>query len=122
MPNPKLTPREIEEEFRPLISKVRQLIEKAAKGDSNKRFALRRKLYKDLSYDERTSPSARKALKARKRKAQGNICPRCSKPLSEKGNVLDRRSAIGGYTDDNTDLIHHDCDSKMQASRGYRDV
>jgi len=121
MANPKLTNEQREKLFVPLITQVRDLIRDAADGDSSLYWALRRKLYKELSYDERGTPSHRKALKKRLRKLQNGLCPHCDKPLPNSGAVNDRIDAIGGYTDENVRLICPDCDTRIQQSRGYTD-
>jgi hypothetical protein len=82
-------------------------------------FALRRKVYKELTYDERDKPSVRKKLKAQKRKEQNGICPACEKPLPATYCVLDRFNAADGYTAENTRLICQPCDITIQSGRGY---
>jgi hypothetical protein len=83
-------------------------------------FAYRRKIAKELGYDERGKPMLRRMLKARKMGEQKGICPICSKPLPEKYAVLDRLDGMAGYTPENTRLIHPECDTKIQLGRGYR--
>ena len=122
MPNPRLTDDQRETLFAPLITKVRELMRDASDGDMSLYWALRRKLYKELSYDERGTPSHRKALKKRLRKLQNGLCPHCNNPLPESGAVNDRVDAIGGYTDDNVLLVCPDCDIYIQQSRGYTDA
>lgn len=39
-------------------------------------------------------------------------------PPPEQGAVLDRTEAMAGYTMANTQL-HHECDRKVQAERGF---
>ena len=82
-------------------------------------FALRRKVYKELTYDERGKPSHRKRLKALKREEQGGLCPLCGEPLPATYCVLDRYRAVDGYTLENTRLIHQRCDTEVQSERGY---
>ena len=57
-------------------------------GDAGLLFALRRKIYKELTYDERTKPMARRKLKEQKRKEQGGLCPVCHRPLPAKDTPI----------------------------------
>ena len=102
-----------------LLALIRRHLEMFSGGDAELLFAYRRKLAKELVYDERSKPSARKTLKAAKRAAQGGLCAKCHKPLPERYAVLDRRKAALGYTAENTQLICEDCDRKIQSGRGY---
>jgi hypothetical protein len=118
MSNRTLTKGEIEK-ARHLLDAIREQLELLSGGDPELLFAYRRKVYKELSYDERDKPMARRALKKRKRIEQKDLCPICMKPLPETYCVLDRFNASGGYTDKNTRLIHQDCDSAAQKSKRY---
>jgi DNA repair exonuclease SbcCD ATPase subunit len=118
MPNRRLTAEELMEANR-LLETVRARLHALAAGDPGLLFAFRRKVCKELSYDERDKPMVRRRLKAAKRREQGGTCPLCKKPLPEKYCVLDRFVAAAGYTSENTRLICADCDVKTQASRGY---
>jgi hypothetical protein len=118
MPNRYLTPSELVE-ANLLLSDVRLRLVELAAGDPELLFAYRRKISKELSYDERSGPTARRKLKAVKRVEQDNLCPLCGEPLPEKYAVLDRLRAADGYTQANTRLIHQNCDIAVQASRGY---
>jgi hypothetical protein len=89
-------------------------------GNAELLFALRRKLAKELVYDERGKPMARRRLKSLKRLEQVGRCALCNEPLPERGAVLDRFVAILGYTAENTRLLCPDCDAKVQRERGYR--
>jgi len=102
-----------------LLAHVRKQLIKLAADDPAALFAYRRKIAKELIYDERGKPMLRKALKARKFGEQHGICPHCQKPLPEKFAELDRKSAIGGYTPENTELIHAGCHRERQAARGW---
>lgn len=82
-------------------------------------WALRRKLAKELSYDERGKPTHRRQLKAFKRGEQGGKCAICGEILPERNAVLDRREAMLGYTPENTRLICKECDDRVQAERGF---
>jgi hypothetical protein len=98
---------------------IRAGLQKLAGDDADLLFALRRKVYKELTYDERDKPMVRRKLKAQKRAEQGGQCPACSQPLPDKYCVLDRFSAATGYTAENTRLICQACDIATQQSRGY---
>jgi DNA repair exonuclease SbcCD ATPase subunit len=114
MANRNLTPSELEALFRPLMADVRAKLTQLSKGDAELLWALRRKLSKDLTYDERSKPGERAKLKASLRRKQGNKCPGCSKELPEKYAVLDRVEAMKGHTAENTRLICPACDTKFQ--------
>ena len=101
MPNRNVTPEELETLFRPLISEVRKKLTRLAKGDAELPWALRRKLSKELIYDERSIPGDRAELKAFLRGAQDNRCPECGNALPEKYAALDRVEAMKGYTREN---------------------
>jgi hypothetical protein len=102
-----------------LLDEVRARLLGLAAGEADLLFALRRKIYKELIYDERDKPIVRRRLKAAKRKAQGGNCPLCNAPLPDRYCVLDRFEAAAGYTVENTRLICQACDVKVQAARGY---
>ncbi len=119
MPNRNLSPTELRDLFGPLFADVRTKLETASGGDAKLLFALRRKLGKELSYLERGKPMDRKILKAQKRVEQHGLCAICGLPLPEQGAVLDRTEAMAGYTIENTRLVHHECDRKVQAERGF---
>jgi hypothetical protein len=102
-----------------LLEKIRARLNVLSGGDRELRFALNRKIYKELGYDERSKPMARRRLKIAKFNEQNGRCAECGKPLGEKYSVLDRRNAVDGYTAANTRLVHPDCDYKKQASKGY---
>ena len=102
-----------------LLLHIRTRIKKLSEGDRELWFAYNRKIAKELIYDERGKPMARRKLKEEKRKEQKGLCAECGKPLPKKYNVLDRRIALDGYTRENTRLIHSDCDYKSQAAKRY---
>lgn len=120
MPNRQLTTDEIAHLFTPLIEKVRSQILRLARGDKDLHWALRRKLAKELIYDERSSPNERRKLKRLKRKEQDNRCAICHKELPQSYNVLDRFEAMKGYTLENTQLICQACDIETQKNRSYK--
>ena len=88
-------------------------------GDLELLFALRRKIAKELTYDERSKPMERRKLKIAKRLEQGGLCAVCKRDLPPTYNVLDRFRAVDGYIAANTRLICETCDRSVQASRGY---
>ena len=119
MPNRQLTQAELEALFTPLLGSVRERLQQLSRGDGELMWALRRKLAKELSYDERGKPMQRKLLKAQKRGEQHNRCARCTNDLPEKNAVLDRIEAMKGYTRENTRLLCPTCDIRIQEERGY---
>jgi ribosomal protein L44E len=115
-----LTDNERETLLAPLLDEIRHRLEELSGGDTHLLWALRRKLTKELGYDERGKPMHRKMLKLKKMAAQKGLCAVCGKELPEKNSVLDRLQAMGGYTGENTRLICRECDIKIQEERGYR--
>jgi len=120
MANRHLTSAELERLFKPLIAKVREKLVRLARGDNDLHWALRRKLAKELTYDERSRPGDRVKLKASKRRQQNNKCALCGCELPEKYATLDRVEAMKGYTSDNTRPICRECDERVQRERGYK--
>ena len=102
-----------------LLALIRGRLRELSGSDEHLLWALRRKLFKELTYDERGKPMHRRRLKTLKRVEQNGLCAVCGKDLPEKYVVLDRLEAMRGYTVENTRLIHHDCDVGVQRSRGY---
>ena len=103
-----------------LLAELRAKLEKLSAGDPSLLFAYRRKIAKELQYDERGKPNHRRLLKARKMGEQGGKCDICPNPLPEKYAVLDRLNGMAGYTVENTRLLCPDCDTRIQKERGYR--
>ena len=120
MGNRQLSTEEIQKVFKPLIDEIRQSLTTLSGGDQGLLWALRRKLFKELTYDERGKPMQRRKLKEQKRAEQDNKCAECSCSLPAKYVVLDRREAMKGYTAENTRLLCVSCDSRVQAGRGYK--
>ena len=118
MPNRQLTSDELAEANN-LLALVRARLRALSDGDPDLHFAYRRKIAKELTYDERGKPMLRLALKQKKRKKQNGICPICRNSLPLKYTVIDRLIAAKGYTEENTRLIHQECDQRVQAERGY---
>jgi hypothetical protein len=110
---------------RQILAEVRQRMTEAAGGDQRFAFALRRYVYKKLSYDERDNPARRTKLKLQKLVDQDGKCgyPRCPTPdvrmTKEDEPELDRLDAIKGYTRENTMLMHHGCHRLSQKERGF---
>ena len=119
MPHRTLTNEELAHLANPLLQQVRELLDAHSDGDADLLWALRRKLAKELIYDERGKPVQRVALKKRKRREQNELCAACSKLLPEKGSILDRIEAMRDYASDNTRVLCPSCDTAIQQDRGY---
>src|SRR6185312_4199599 len=121
MPNRTLTDEELKKVFQPLWGQILFLIGKAAASDNELRFAINRKVCKELSYLERGKPGLRRQIKLKKYAQQHGTCPECGKDLPEFGKDadLDRKNAMLGYTLENTELVHAECHRKRQADRNY---
>ena len=120
MPTRKLS----EEELRitnSLLEEIRLSIQKLSGNDSDLQFAIRRKIAKELTYDERGKPMQRKKLKLKMLRLQNGLCANCNNPLPllARGAVLDRQNAMAGYTVENVKLICRKCDDKIQESRTF---
>lgn len=102
-----------------LLEEIRMRLEALSDGDPELLFAYRRKIAKQLVYDERSGPMARRKLKAQKRKQQGGLCACCQTTLPDKYAVLDRFVAHKGYVTENTRLVCETCDRRIQAERRY---
>jgi hypothetical protein len=105
-----------------LLREIRSRLDSMAGANAELRFALNRRLYRLLSYDERGTPAFRKKLKEKKLAEQGGNCPLCSEPLELRDSELDRISASVGYTAANTRLVHHACHRKDQQRKGFSDT
>jgi hypothetical protein len=108
-----------------ILNQVRQRITETANGDLVFTFALRRYIYKYLSYDERGTPAERTKIKLAKIKEQREMCadPECPVPgrkISKSDEPeLDRIDPVKGYTMENTVLLHHECHRRAQDRNGY---
>ena len=118
MPNRNLTPDELAK-ANVLLAYIREQLDIICGSDAEFKFALRRKISKELGYDERSKPMIRRGLKAKKMKSQDGLCAICEKQLKPTYNVLDRLKAVDGYTVENTRLICESCDRKVQADRKF---
>lgn len=120
MANRQLTSKELIDFAIPLLTTVRKRLREISSRNKNLLWALRRKIYKELMYDERGKPMHRKQLKMKKRLAQKNCCALCKRKLADKGSILDRLKAMKGYTVENTRLLCQKCDTKIQVQKGYK--
>jgi hypothetical protein len=102
-----------------LLSEIREKLDKLAAGDPLLRFAYRRKVVKELGYDERGKPLARAKLKALKWGLQKGRCAECGEELRLEYSELDRKNAPDGYTAENTELVHAKCHQARQAAKRY---
>jgi len=102
-----------------LLLEIRKRLTDLAAGDPLLLFAYRRKIVKELGYDERSKPGARAKLKAMKWGLQNGKCAHCGKEMPLKYSELDRKNAADGYTVENTELVHAKCHQDRQAARGY---
>ena len=118
MPNRQLSAVELSK-ANELLTVIRAKLTKLSRGDGRLLFAYRRKIYKELSYDERGKPMHRRKLKAQKFAQQGGKCALCQHPLPATDSVLDRLDAATGYTHANTRLLCPGCDKETQSDRGY---
>jgi hypothetical protein len=121
MPNRILTAEESKTLFAPLLRDVREKLKSLSSGEEKLLFALRRKLYKDLSYDERGTPMRRRVVKAAKYSEQLGRCAICSEPLESLGKnaVLNRKEAMDGSVPENVRLICSRCHRNEQKARNY---
>jgi hypothetical protein len=102
-----------------LLREIRDRLAKLAVGDPELLFAYRRKVIKELGYDERGKPVARAKLKAMKWGLQNGKCAHCGQEMPIKYSELDRKKAADGYTVENTELIHAKCHQERQAAKRY---
>src|SRR5579864_9223411 len=66
-----------------LLDSIRERLRQLSSGDPELLFAFRRKVAKELTYDERGKPMERRKLKELKWKRQNGICPECKARLPE---------------------------------------
>ena len=118
MPNRKLTPEELQR-ANELLGDIRERLDALAGGDPLLLFAYRRKIAKELVYDERGKPGIRGKLKALKWGLQDRRCAHCGEEMPLKYSELDRKNAADGYTVENTELVHAKCHQARQAAKGY---
>jgi hypothetical protein len=118
VPNRNLTPDELKRASE-LLTDLRGRLTNLAAGDPLLLFAYRRKIAKELGYDERGKPGTRKQLKALKWGQQQGKCAHCQIDLLLAYSELDRKDAAIGYTIENTELVHAKCHQERQAAKGY---
>jgi hypothetical protein len=118
MPNRNLAADELKH-VNELLGDIRKRLTSLAAGDPLLVFAYRRKVIKELSYDERGKPVARAKLKAMKWGLQNRRCAHCGEEMPLKYSELDRRNAADGYTEENTELVHAKCHQERQAAKRY---
>ena len=102
-----------------LLKSIRVLLNDLAGEDHGLLFAYRRKIAKELVYDERGKPMLRKVLKLKKMIAQNGLCAECQNELPKRGAELDRINGMEGYTEKNTRLVHHDCHVRTQEEKRF---
>jgi hypothetical protein len=102
-----------------LLELVRERLKELSRGDPKVHHHMRRRIMKRLEFDERDTPAARRKLKDQKWKEQRGKCAMCKEDLPETETELDRLDSYGGYTRENTQLLHHACHRKQQAERGF---
>ena len=118
MANRTLTPDELKLASA-LLAEVRDRIDKLSGDDPQLKFAYRRKIVKELGYDERSKPVVRNKLKMLKWALQDRKCAHCGEEMALKYSELDRKVAADGYTEANTELVHAKCHHERQAAKGY---
>src|SRR3954466_11797186 len=118
MPNRNLNTEELKR-ANDLLKEIRTRLDTLAGEDKLLLFAYRRKIAKELQYDERGKPGARGKLKSLKWGLQSRKCAECGEEMPLKYSELDRKNAADGYTEDNTELVHAKCHQARQAAKGY---
>jgi hypothetical protein len=118
MPNRNLTADELKR-ANELLSEIRERLVSLSAGDPLLLFAYRRKVAKELGYDERDKPGARAKLKTLKWDQQHGRCAHCKEDLPLRYSELDRKNAADGYTLENTELVHARCHQERQAAKAY---
>src|SRR5690349_7599004 len=104
MAGPRLTDAQRAKLFAPLFKRVLADLDRISKGDPHLLWALRRKLAKELTYLERSTPTKRKLLKILVWAKQKQKCSICKKALPLKNSELDRKSTVLGYVEGNVRL------------------
>ena len=119
MPNRQLNKDELAL-VKPILADVRERLKQLSGNNRELLFALRRKVFKELIYDERGRPADRRKLRNQKHDEQNGLCALCGKPLPLPYSELDRFNASDGYTEQNTRLVHHECHVADQAQKSYK--
>jgi hypothetical protein len=102
-----------------LLADIRERLNSLSGNDPLLLFAYRRKIAKELGYDERGKPGHRGKIKALKWGQQGGKCAHCGEDLPLGYSELDRKNAADGYTAENTELVHAKCHQARQAAKRY---
>ena len=118
MPDRNLTAIELEQANK-LLAEIRGRLDALAGDDMRLLFAYRRKVAKELGYDERGRPADRNKIKRAKWQEQKGLCAECHEELPLRYSELDRRDAAEGYTMENTELVHAKCHHARQAAKDY---
>jgi UTP:GlnB (protein PII) uridylyltransferase len=118
MANRRLTADELLKANEVLVD-VRAKLKELAGDDRDLLFAYRRKVFKELIYDERGKPMQRRALKKKKWVQQEGRCAHCNEEMPVAYSELDRFNAADGYTVENTELVHDQCHRERQAAKRY---
>lgn len=122
MANRRLSEVELAEVFRPILEEVRVRLRDASRGDEQLHWALRRKLAKELTYDERGKPMHRRQLKALKRGEQAGKCAVCQRELPARNSVLDRVEAMKGYRRRTRAFFARNATTSCKSSGALREV
>ncbi len=102
-----------------LLAEIRQRLAALAGDDPLLLFAYRRKVVKELGFDERSKPVVRAKLKLMKWALQDRKCAHCGREMPLAYSELDRKNAADGYTIENTELLHAKCHHDRQAAKRY---
>lgn len=102
-----------------VLATIRAALEDLAGDDRDLLLAYRRKVFKELIYDERGKPMTRRDVKQKKWVQQGGKCAHCGEELPVAYSELDRLNAPDGYTIENTELVHHVCHVERQKAKRY---
>jgi len=100
-----------------LLTDIRGRLITLSAGDPLLLFAYRRKIFKELGYDERGKPGERAKLKALRWGLQGGKCAHCAEEMPLEYSELDRKFAPAGYSVENTELVHAKCHQERQAAK-----
>ncbi|HTL63439.1 MAG TPA: hypothetical protein VL305_00450 [Pseudolabrys sp.] len=102
-----------------LLALIRLKLIGMSQSDPELLFAYRRKIYKELAYDERGKPSVRRKLKMLKWEEQGGRCALCRHKLPLRDSEMDRKKPMLGYTMKNITVVHHQCHRRQQEGRRF---
>jgi hypothetical protein len=95
-----------------LLALIRLKLIGMSQSDPELLFAYRRKIYKELAYDERGKPSVRRKLKMLKWEEQGGRCALCRHKLPLRDSEMDRKKTYAGLHDEE----HHRCPSPVPSA------